>query len=133
VNPQNFEMKDQKMFGTQSSVDAMNNMSAVLCRLSTFLALIIVVFSLAHVYRNVREANQENAVPSSTLKSLGQVHGATCKTEINGSVVRMSPGEKRLVAKQWLNCEMYDGHPVIIHSGTSPAIQLQSADTASPQ
>ncbi len=44
-----------------------------------------------------------------------------CQFEDGGRIVQLQPGEGVQVGKGWRNCQVYDGHPVIVHSSEAPA------------
>ena len=46
--------------------------------------------------------------------------GGTCKTTVGGEVIFLPVGQSLEVGGSWRNCEVYDGHPVIVFSAVAP-------------
>ena len=73
-----------------------------------------VVLSLAHASALAPLRNDK----SSVAKPL-RLSKSGCLAELDGKTVQFQLGEGIQIGKEWLSCQEYDGHPVVIHSSDS--------------
>ena len=55
-------------------------------------------------------------IPQSFESKPSQRGTSGCQTTVDGQLVRLNFGEDIRVGKEWQTCQIYDGHPVVIHS-----------------
>ncbi|MEI6415541.1 MAG: hypothetical protein WCP34_14945 [Pseudomonadota bacterium] len=80
----------------------------------------LVVLMVAGAGVSLSLANGVTSKPAEATKPADpkQLHASNsgCQTRVDGKIVQLQPGEGIQVGKGWRTCQIYDGHPVIIHS-----------------
>ena len=81
-------------------------------------ALVVLMVAGAGVSLSLANGPASKPVEAPRPADPKQLHASNsgCQTRVDGKIIQLQPGEGIQVGKGWRTCQIYDGHPVIIHS-----------------
>ncbi len=86
----------------------------------TALAAVTATLMCVAAYQLEKRAVEPQARAEQYVAKSSHVYGPSCQTQVGGKIVQLQLGQGIETADGWRNCQIHDGHSLIIYSSKPP-------------